>query len=54
VRTYRFFFVPRTEDVLVRARTREEYERAAPRLAAADATRRAWLENVDQMFGLGA
>ncbi len=45
VRTYRLFYVSRTEDVLWRVRPAAERERAAARLAARDTGRTRWLEN---------
>ena len=44
VRTYRLFYVSRTEDVLWRVPSSSESERASARLAARDAARTGWLE----------
>jgi len=44
VRTYRLFYVSRTEDVLWRVQAAAERERAAARLAERDAGRARWLE----------
>lgn len=44
VRTYRLFYVSRTEDVLWRVQAAAERERAAARLVARDAGRARWLE----------
>lgn len=44
VRTYRLFYVSRTEDVLWRVQAAAERERAAARLEARDAARARWLE----------
>jgi paired amphipathic helix protein Sin3a len=44
VRTYRLFYVSRTEDVLWRTLSAAERERANARLAARDAARARWLE----------
>ncbi|KAH9179056.1 hypothetical protein EDB89DRAFT_2217542 [Lactarius sanguifluus] len=44
VRTYRLFYVSRTEDVLWRVQAAAERERAAARLVARDAGRARWVE----------
>lgn len=44
VRTYRLFYVSRTEDVLWRVPSSSESGRASARLAARDAARTRWLE----------
>ena len=46
VRTYRLFYVSRTEDVLWRVQATAERERAAARLVARDAGRMRWLEKL--------
>ena len=44
VRTYRLFYVSRTEDVLWRTPSAAESERASARLATRDAARAEWLD----------
>ena len=46
VRTYRLFYVSRTEDVLWRGQAVAERERAMVRLATRDAGRARWLEKL--------
>ncbi|KAG5651812.1 hypothetical protein H0H81_007335 [Sphagnurus paluster] len=46
VRTYRLFFVSKTEDFLWKLSTREERKKAAEHLRAREALRRKWLESV--------
>ena len=46
VRTYRLFYVSRTEDVLWRVQAAAERERAMARLAERDAGRALWLEKL--------
>jgi paired amphipathic helix protein Sin3a len=50
VRTYRLFYVSRTEDVLWRTPSSAENERAKARLAVREATRARWLEKFS-LFG---
>jgi paired amphipathic helix protein Sin3a len=50
VRTYRLFYVSRTEDVLWRTPSSAENERAKARLAVREATRARWLEKFT-LFG---
>ncbi|KAN0116479.1 hypothetical protein V8E52_005860 [Russula decolorans] len=50
VRTYRLFYVSRTEDVLWRTASSAENERAKARLAVREATRAQWLEKFT-LFG---
>ena len=50
VRTYRLFYVSRTEDVLWRTPSSAENERAKARLAMREATRARWLEKFT-LFG---
>ena len=50
VRTYRLFYVSRTEDVLWRTPSGAENERAQARLAVREATRARWLEKFT-LFG---
>jgi len=50
VRTYRLFYVSRTEDVLWRTPSIAETERANARLAAKDEARMRWLENFLEKF----
>jgi paired amphipathic helix protein Sin3a len=51
VRTYRLFYVSRTEDVLWRVPSSAESERASARLAERDVGRTRWLE---EMFSTAA
>jgi hypothetical protein len=50
VRTYRLFYVSKTEDVLWRTPSSAENERAKARLAVREATRAQWLEKFT-LFG---
>jgi len=50
VRTYRLFYVSRTEDVLWRIPSSAENERAKARLVVREATRARWLEKFT-LFG---
>ena len=54
VRTYRLFYVSRTEDVLWRVQPAAERERAAGRLVERDAGRTKWLEKFTARGGPGA
>jgi paired amphipathic helix protein Sin3a len=51
VRTYRLFYVSRTEDVLWRVQVAAERERAAARLVLRDAGRTRWLEKLTTKGG---
>ena len=53
VRTYRLFYVSRTEDVLWRVQPAAERERAAARLVERDAGRTKWLEKFTARGGPG-
>ena len=53
VRTYRLFYVSRTEDVLWRVQPAAERERAAARLVERDAGRTKWLEKFTTRGGPG-
>lgn len=48
VRTYRFFFVPNTEDSFWRLRKADEVKVAQEQVRARDSQRRKWLETVNK------
>jgi len=54
VRTYRLFYVSRTEDVLWRVQPAPERERAAGRVVERDAGRTRWLEKFAARGGASA
>lgn len=47
VRTYRFFYVSNTEDVLWRLSEREEVKQGGQRLKARNIARKTWMEQLD-------
>jgi paired amphipathic helix protein Sin3a len=53
VRTYRLFYVSRTEDVLWRTHSSAESERASTRLDARNAARVRWLEKFTSKSAAG-
>jgi paired amphipathic helix protein Sin3a len=46
VRTYRFFYVPNTEEIMWRLSDREEEQKASRRLEAKNSIRKKWMESI--------